>query len=252
MMLLLVAAIPVGAIAQRTITPFTPRVTDEQGRKVYIQPQENPQSKIAVTLGYGFMPVTARDGFSADRFPFHYSGQGASVSYPDGDVTSTLGSISLGVNWEINPWLELNIPLLFSHSTGRQEFLVPVPGDPGQFYDKSGKFEDKWFVLLPNVRINWMRNSWLSLYTRAGIGCGIGNRWFSIDADEATKFVFAWQFSPVGVEMGKGRFNFYVEGGYGFTGVVTAGIKLKVGRIDKKTGKTSTGRSVDWYDKYLR
>lgn len=244
-MLLFISAIPASAIAQRTITPFTPRVTDETGRKVYVQPQAKPQSKISVTLGYGFMPVTSRDGYAGDRFPFHYSTQGSAVSYPDGDITSTMGSISLGVNWEINPWLELNVPFVFSHSTGRQEVLIGG-------YDRSGGFKDNWYVLLPSMRINWMRNNWISIYSRVGIGCGFGNRWTSIEADQATQFIFAWQASPIGVEMGTGWFNFFIEGGYGFTGVATAGVKMKIGKIDKKTGKTSTGRSVDWYDKYMR
>ena len=42
-----------GAYAQRgrTVTPFTPRVTDSTGRKVYVQPQEKRQSRIAITFG---------------------------------------------------------------------------------------------------------------------------------------------------------------------------------------------------------
>ena len=227
----------------RTITPFTPRVIDSTGKKVYVQPQEVRRSRIAITVGYGYSPVTSYNSYANKRFPFVYNNS-QSQSFPPGDITSCFGTISLGFNYEITPWLELNVPFVYSHSKGWQECIL------GGVQDNSGYQKDDWVTILPNLRINWMRNNWLSIYTRAGVGVGIGNRWVSCDADQTTKAVFAYQVSPVGVEMGKGNFCFFVEGGYGYTGMVMAGIKLKVGKV-LKSGKVSTGRHVNWYDKYL-
>lgn len=235
----------------RIVTPFTPRITDSTGNRVYVQPQEKRHSRIAVTLSYGYAPVTSFNSYANARFPFIFNnkGQNGTVHYDGGQIDHNLGSISLGFNYEITPWLELNIPFVYSHSTGYQRYVVDL-GQTIPPIDMSGTLSDDWVTILPSVRINWMRNNWLSLYTRVGVGIGIGNRWVSIDADQSTKCVFGYQVSPVGVEMGKGKFCFYIEGGYGYTGCVTAGIKLKVGKV-LKNGKTSTGRQVDWYEKYM-
>ena len=228
------------AFAQRAITPFTPRVTDSTGKKVYVQPQKIRKSRIAVTFAYGYSPVTSYDSYANKRFPFMENNSPDARNVPPGHITGSLGTISVGFNYEITPWLELNVPFVYSHNKGRQEFLDR---------ERTG-MKDDWFTIVPNLRINWVRNNWLSVYTRAGVGVGIGNRWVSVDVDQSTKAVFAYQVSPVGVEMGKGAFCFFVEGGYGYTGAVTAGIKLKVGKV-LKDGRTSTGRHVEWYEKYM-
>lgn len=239
-----VGAAAVGeAYAQRVVTPFTPRVVDSTGKKVYVQPQKIRRSRLAVTFGYGYSPITANSSYANKRFPF-VENNSPTVVDPPSKVTGCFGTVSLGINYEITPWLELNVPFVYSHSKGWQPC---VRGSE----DISGGQKDDWFTLLPNLRINWVRNNWLSVYTRAGIGFGVGNRWVSIDQDQTVKAIFGWHVSPVGVEMGKGNFCFFVEGGYGFTGAVTAGIKLKVGKM-QKNGRVSTGRKVDWYEKYLR
>lgn len=47
-----------GTYAQRgrTVTPFTPRVTDSTGKKVYVQPQEVRKSRIAIRSVTGIRP----------------------------------------------------------------------------------------------------------------------------------------------------------------------------------------------------
>lgn len=238
------AALSLGAArAQngRLITPFTPRVADSTGKKVYVQPQEVRRSRIAITFGYGYSPVTSYDSYANARFPFMENNAPNAQGVSAGHITSCFGTVSFGINYEITPWLELNVPFVYSHNNGRQEF---------RDREKNNQTDD-WFTLLPSLRVNWLRNNWISLYTRAGIGLGLGNRWVSVDQDQSAKAIFGWQVSPLGVEMGKGNFCFFVEGGYGFTGVVSAGIKLKVGKV-LKDGRVSTGRTVNWYDKYLR
>lgn len=228
--------------AQRTITPFTKRVLDSAGKKVYVQPQEKRQSRIAVTFGYGYSAVTSHNSYANGIFPFVHNNLGRETE--GGDITSSLGTISIGFNYEINPWLELNIPFVYSSNKGKQPYIMP------NGVDESGELKDDWVSLLPSLKINWMRNNWLSLYTRVGVGVSFANRWVTVDQDMTSKVALAYQISPIGVEMGKGRFNFFIEGGYGHVGMVTAGIKFKVGKM-LKTGKVSTGRHVDWYDKYL-
>lgn len=233
----------VWAQSGRIVTPFTPREVDSTGRKVYVQPQRERQSRIAVTFSYGYGAVTSFNSYANRHFPFHYNPL-PNEPFPAGRINSNFGTVSIGFNYEITPWLELNIPFVYSHNKGWQECRIT------DTQDNSGRQVDDWLTLLPSLRINWMRNNWLSLYTRAGIGLGLGSRWVACDADQSTKALLGYQISPLGVEMGKGKLCFFVEGGYGFTGYVTAGLKLKVGKV-LKDGRTSTGRQVNWYDKYL-
>lgn len=250
--ILIVCSLLVGSVATSMaqygggfVTPFTPRVTDSLGRKVYVQPQRKRHPKIAITFGYGYRPVTSLNSHMNDKFPFRENNVALpSSSFVQGDITSTVGPIMVGFSYEFMPWLELNVPFMYQHNNGLQ------PPTPGMSYE-SGYFKDDLFIILPNVRLNWLRNNWLSVYTRAGVGLGFGQRYVSVDADDTNKAMFAWHVSPLGVEMGAGRVCFFAEGGWGYMGAISAGVKVKVGRV-LSDGRTSKGRKVEWYEKYLR
>lgn len=234
----------VASAAAQVVTPFTPRLTDADGNRVYVQPGKKVLPKMAVTFGYGFLPVTSFDSYMNERFPYRdNSVANPNPNHPQGEITGTTGPITVGFSYEFMPWLELNVPFYYQHNAGRQHKVA-------MSNSQWGSSTDDLFGILPNVRINWLRNDWLSLYSRAGIGLGFGKRWVSLDQDDTSKAMFGFQFSPVGIELGAGRFCFFAEGGWGYTGAVSAGIKLKVGKVTKE-GKTSTGRKVNWYDKHL-
>lgn len=234
---------PIALGAQnRVVTPFTPRVVNEDGFKEYvrIKPKAGP---FAASVGYGFMPASSIDQFANQVLPYRrIQGKNAGV------IESTTGSIMVAFNWEINPWLELTIPLIYSHNNGRHEYRRVLDGS--SIYAEDGTIRDDWFTLMPSIRVNWMRTSWLSLYSRVGAGISLANRvrFADLAANLESSRAFAWQVSPVGIEMGR-RVCFFVEGGYGFTGVVTGGVKFKMGKVVNK--KVELGRQVDWYDKYL-
>lgn len=226
----------------RIVTPFTPRVVQPDGTKVYVKTQPN-SGRFGLSVGYGFMPASSFNSTANQYLIYTNPGDG---KRSDGNITSSMGAVHFAFNYEINPWLELSIPIVYSRNWGTQNFPVRIDGVQ---HTKSGYLRDNWFSLIPSVRVNWMRNSWLSLYSRAGVGISLANRNRGIDNDLYSSPAFAWQFSPVGIEMGR-KVCFYLEAGYGFTGVINGGVKFKIGKV-LEDGSISTGRKVEWYEKYM-
>lgn len=238
--------IPLASIGQsRIVTPFTPREINADGQKEYVKVQPG-SSRRAITVGYGFMPASSINSFANSTLIYTHPGSGKRTA---GDITSSMGTISIGFSYEFTPWLELNIPLVYSKNWGTQPHHFKN-ATTKEWMSDEGYLRDNWFSLIPNVRINWMRNDWLSLYSRVGVGIALANRNRGIDNDLYSAPAFVWQFSPVGAEFGR-KVCFFIEGGFGYTGVVTGGVKFKVGKM-LKDGTMSNGRQVEWYEKYMK
>ncbi len=255
-------ALPTIAGAQsRIVTPFTPREVDSTGKKVYVDPQPET-SRRSISIGYGFMPATMSNSI-VDFQKLAYADPRGKI-YPQ--LNSSSGTISASFGYEATPWLEVNLAMAYTRNWGTYN---------SEYVETS---RDNWFIILPSARINWLRNSWFSLYSRVGAGPSFVNREFGTwvyisdpdwvddpddDSDEPTMWgvsmsttasamAFAWQLTPIGVEMGKGRVCFFAEGGYGFMGTVNVGLKLKVGKR-LPGGTMSNGRDQgEWYEKYMR
>ncbi len=234
-----------GAASAQTVTPFTPRVTNEYGKRVYLNPQQN--SKVSISMGYGFAPASSFNNIANKSLHYYSASTGTDF---DGDISSTLGSIHLGVGWNITPWLELDFTFLFSRNWGTQEEYATIMGQRVDI--ASAPLRDNWWTLMTSVRVDWMKNNWLSLYSRVGAGISLANRTRWINNDLYSSSAFAWQVSPVGVEMGGKRVCWFLEAGYGFSGIATTGVKFKIGHVDQKTGKLDPGKERNWYDRYLQ
>lgn len=228
-------AFPMLAIGQsRIVTPFTPRTVNAEGKKIYVNPQPGIGTR-SLSVGYGFSPVTSQGPYTDRVLPFVSTFLGAKPSILS--PTGSNGPISFGVSFEVNPWLEINVPFLYARTWGWQ-----MP--------EHGNVRDSWFSLLPSVRLSWIRNDWFAFYTRVGVGASLVNRYNSMDAELDHGFAFAWHVSPLGFEFGR-QVSFYVEGGYGFLGVVNCGLRVKLGKSNAD-GSRYTGRQVEWYEKYMK
>lgn len=224
------------------VTPFTPRYTTEDGRRLYVNPQPGI-GRYSIAPGYGFRPVTSLDSY-ANRTLSYNNVAGSRVA-TENRTSGHVGPMFLSVNFELNPWLELSIPI--SYSRGWGQYVTLFDGVPtGESYYTI----DSWFALLPSARLSWIRNNWFALYTRAGVGIALGNRYSDKNRDLDHGFAFAWHVSPVGVEFGR-RVSFYVEGGYGFLGVVHGGVRFKLGRTDQNENDV-LGAQKEWYEKYMK
>lgn len=83
-------------------------------------------------------------------------------------------------------------------------------------------------VIMPVLKSNWYKNNILTLYSKVAAGVAIGMLDYQTDGTKAsaTEVEFAFQASPLGVEIGR-KVAFFAEFGFGYQGTVIAGIRCK-------------------------
>lgn len=230
--LLLLITTPLGTYAQFR-TPFETVAKDENGKRQYIRP--NPHfGRSSATLSYGFMPMSAMNWWASPMFDSKFQ---LGKEYAS-ETKTNIGVISLAYNNQITPWLELQIPISYSYSTGN---FTNTPRDFNSYYYES------WVSMVPNVKISWAFNDLIHLYSRVGLGVGIGNRYENFNAGMNSKAAFMWQLSPIGFEIGR-RARFFIEAGFGQMGIVNAGVKIVFNKSDVKPDGTK--REIkQWYER---
>lgn len=197
---------------RRIVTPFTPRIEDSAGYKSYQLPSQMKEyRRVSLEVGYGISPYTAKSSFGDRVLTVR---NGLSVNY-DSEVQKDLGSIHIGFGYDATPWLEIGFMFIYSNSEGF------VPG-------LAADLKDSWYTFMPDVRVNWMRSAKLTLYSRVAFGLTLGNR--EAKTISYSGGAFAWQLSPVGIEYSPSVCGIFVEGGYGFLGYITAGIRFRFGK----------------------
>ena len=92
-------------------------------------------------------------------------------------------------------------------------------------------------ALLPHLKINWLNTKYVNLYSKvAPIGiryCTYKQKEFYPDLYEvqspydsfADKIGYAYQFTPIGIEVGTKRFAGFLQIGIGMEGIVSFGIR---------------------------
>lgn len=102
------------------------------------------------------------------------------------------------------------------------------------------EIKNRYWTLMPNVKWNWLNLKIVSFYTRVGAGASFSKAKIGEQSDKST--LFAFQVSPVGVEVG-GRIAAYAEAGIGTSGSLWSERGTASDRkIEKKTyisGKSS-------------
>lgn len=213
---------------KRVISPFTPRVVDSTGRKVYVHP--NPQDRnrrFIVDLGYGISALTSKNSF-ANRVTNMDMSTHKSLK---GDIDGSMGVLYIGVGYEVNPWLTISLQFVYSNGEG----YVP------ELY-RYNRMKDTWYSILPTIRISWMRSRHFAIYSRFSAGYTLGNR--EVNTTSYTAGAFGYQISPIGFEYSHKWFGLFVEGGYGMTGFGNAGIRFKFNK--GRDGIYSAPGGVTW------
>ncbi|MFI3295762.1 MAG: hypothetical protein R3Y19_07050 [Rikenellaceae bacterium] len=227
-------------MAQSTIrTPFEKLEYAPGGKAIYKWSNNDKFSKLSISTFYGWNSMMAQDWFNSPTFNTKYS---ALTTYPS-VANSTSGAIGLGLNIMATPWLEVSIPFVWMCNTGK---LQDLPSEV-----RNNDYNETWFCMLPNVKVSWIFNDWFHLYSRVGFGWGLGNRLernksmneYNAGIQLNHQFAFAWQVSPIGVEFGR-RVVFFAEYGFGTTGTVTAGLKVRFNKIKQQ-------KAADWQDSYI-
>lgn len=240
----LLASISMVSAGRNFRTPFEKTERYESGKRIY--KFENPNfSRSSLSLGYGFMPVESFGWYSGSVFN-SAERHSQVVNSLNSKTNMNLGAISLAYANQLTPWLELQIPLIYTYSQG--SFSNPTATMNSQSY-----FE-YFFSMTPNVKISWLFSDKFRFYSRVGFGFSIGNRYERYQAGLNSKFSLSWQLSPVGIEVGK-QIRFFAEAGFGSMGIIQAGVKLHfLSESNNSDGspKVKSTERYNWYEHRLR
>ena len=89
-----------------------------------------------------------------------------------------------------------------------------------KFADTGTKIDNRYWSVLPHAKWRWLNLRVVTFYSRLGAGVTFARAKGAGDKESATQFAF--QVSPVGVEVG-GRIAAYAEAGIGTSGCLLVG-----------------------------
>ena len=97
-----------------------------------------------------------------------------------------------------------------------------------------GDFRETHSAVIPNIKYNWVTKNFFSIYSRGGIGFYSMKTSYNIAisssesiAETRAKTYVAWQVSPLGIEIGPPAVACFIEGGYGYMGMVQFGMRFR-------------------------
>lgn len=196
---------------RKFITPFTPRIQTEPGRKISYDPV-TPHRPFTLSFGYGTNAYNRLNRAMNQDITIN------GAARTPGAIHSSTGAIQAAVGYEILPWLDISMSFVYLRNKGYRPYT----------------FKDSWISFMPTARVSWIRHKNFSVYTRAGIGGSLANRKVYKDfVMYHTRGRMAWHVSPLGIEGGAGPVRFYAEGGYGYSGVFNCGIRFNIGKNRK-------------------
>lgn len=80
-------------------------------------------------------------------------------------------------------------------------------------------------VVMPTISYHWYNNEHFGVYSKAAAGIDViaykDNTKELVNGNTAE---FAYQVSPIGIDMGNQKFRFFAEGGVGYQGIVNVGL----------------------------
>ncbi len=170
------------------------------------QDYETPSNEISVSWGLGSGPMIA-DAFA--------SGLTGSTEY--GMQT---GNISAQFMHNLNKTIGIGVTASF-------EGLSAKKTD-----EMTEDLSNNYITIMPTARAYWFRKSMFGMYSRAAAGVTF-NSFDYLNAkdgktvkDSESEVSFAWQVSPVGIEIGSNKVSGFLEGGFGYQGLVIAGVRI--------------------------
>jgi opacity protein-like surface antigen len=95
-----------------------------------------------------------------------------------------------------------------------------------------GAKNDTYNVLLPNLKLYWLKKNIITLYSRVGAGVVFAKSEQEFDNNQQAnktenKTIFAWQASPIGLEIGSSKIVAFAEAGLGYMGSAQVGVLFR-------------------------
>ena len=163
--------------------------------------QKSHRSEISVS--YGIAPVTDWIDTYSNVFTGLFSGS-------DTDLKKW-GAVTVGYNFRLIGSLSIGAQVVYS--SNKQE----VVRDGTQI-------SNRYWSLMPNVKWSWLNLKVISLYSRLGAGTTFSKA--KIDGKHDSSTQFAFQVSPIGIEVGR-RITAYAEAGIGVSGCLLVGARYR-------------------------
>lgn len=162
--------------------------------------QNYQKNEIALTWGIGSAQMIGQ-GF-------------ASISHSiEGDASNKLQTGNISLQYMRN----LNKTIAVGAIVGYENLSSEIK-DNGQVHNCS----ENDITIMPAIRASWYRTNLLSIYSKVAAGVDFA---VSSDSNDKSETMFAFQVTPIGIEIGKGNIRGMVEAGFGFQGMVMAGIR---------------------------
>lgn len=175
-----------------------------------------------VSIGYGVLPVSEWSGsftnaikYPAETTPFNISN------------SSHYGAVSLDYNFRLNKRIGLGVGVVYAYADKEVSF------SPAHIGNLTGKEYNNFLSIMPKVKLNWIEKPKFTLYSTVGLGLcidfyntvNLNDRGMLINKSNSV-FMLAYQFSPIGIEVGK-KTVFFMEAGIGNAGSIIAGVRVK-------------------------
>lgn len=168
-----------------------------------------------IFISYGAVPTTDFFGL--------YTGIAAriaSLGHVTEENSRSFGAVNAGYYFYAKPWL--GIGGAYSYANLKQDLV----------YDGSvvGNQKYGYHNVMGSVKFNWFRRPIVTLYSRAAAGVTIATESFTEAetgmVDKTTEVMFAFQVSPIGIEVGRALAGF-AEVGIGNMGVAQVGLRYR-------------------------
>ena len=210
-----------------------------------------------VSVSYGYAPVfNWIDDYRllTGQFekPYISYGIGGVIRY-DWQISETgmWGAATMGYNFRLLKNLSIGVQAVYASSEQQVREIR------SKITDNYFSIKNHYWAVMPDVKWTWMKLGIVSLYSRAGAGIvftkaeiayvpgkvltesksswrpstGTTESGLKLPGDERikmddTRTQFAFQLSPVGIEVG-GRLAAYAEGGLGVSGSFVAGVRYQ-------------------------
>lgn len=156
-----------------------------------------------VSVSYGFAPITNWIDAYSDQLTGLFSGSDTSLT--------GWGVVTAGYNFRLLGGLSLGAEVAYSSNRQKVKHV-------------GSTIKTRYWTLMPNVKWNWLNLKIMTFYTRIGAGAAFSKS--KVDGHEDTATKFAFQVSPIGLEVG-GRLAAYAEAGIGTSGCFQVGVRYR-------------------------
>jgi len=120
----------------------------------------------------------------------------------------TTGAIALEYYRHVNPHIALGGEFVWENITMTQEKQAKMT-------------RTNYLTLLPGAKFEWFNHNHFGMYSKVNAGAD-----YSADGTNC-KISFAFQASPIGLELGGKQFRWFAEAGLGFQGLLSTGLSYR-------------------------